>query len=55
MTIDSRISWTLTDTLQFYGSYSYISSTTDAINGNVDQNNNRLNFGVLYRGVGFRR
>ena len=55
LTIDSRISWTLTDTLQFYGSYSYISSTTDAINGNVDQNNNRLNFGVLYRGVGFRR
>ncbi len=55
LTVDSRLSWSLTDTLSVYGSYSYISSETDATSGSVDQSNNRVFFGVLYRGVGFRR
>ncbi len=57
LTVDSRISWNLTETLSVYGSYSYISSETDrtSISSNFNQSNNRVFFGVLYRGVGFRR
>ena len=55
LTLDSRISWSVTELLSVYGTYSYVSSETDATNANVNQRNNRLYFGVLYRGVGFRR
>gem|GEM_PF-1594919 len=57
LTVDSRISWNLTETLSVYSSYSYISSQTDqtSLSSNFKQSNNRVFFGVLYRGVGFRR
>ncbi|MEQ1802487.1 MAG: hypothetical protein ABL989_11235 [Gammaproteobacteria bacterium] len=54
-TIEPRISWRLTETLSVYSSYIYVSDTTDVTGGNVEQTNNRLYFGVLYRGVGLRR
>lgn len=59
LTLDSRISWSLTETLALYGEYSYISSENDANNrnfsSNSNQNNNRVFIGVRYRGIGFRR
>ncbi len=59
LTVDSRISWNLTETLSVFGSYSYISGETDANNSNFSSNsqqsNNRVFLGVRYRGVGFRR
>ena len=54
-TVDTGLSWSLTETLSVYGSYTYVSDTTDVIGGNVHQTNNRLYFGVRYRGVGLRR
>lgn len=54
-TVDARLSWSLTETLSVYGTYSYISNKTDATTSNVQETNNLLSFGVLYRGVGLRR
>ncbi|MBL8201892.1 MAG: hypothetical protein JNK40_13070 [Chromatiales bacterium] len=55
-TVDTGLSWRLTETLSVYGTYSYVSDTTDLIaGGNVHQTNNRLYLGVRYRGVGIRR
>lgn len=54
-TIEPRLSWRLTEVLSINGSYAYVSDVTDVTSGNVHQTNNRLYFGVLYRGVGLRR
>lgn len=54
-TVDTGLSWRLTTTLSVYGTYSYLSDTTDLNTGNIHQTNNRLYFGVRYRGVGLRR
>lgn len=54
-TIDTGLSWRLTETLSVYGTYSYVWDTTDVTTGNIHQTNNRLYFGVRYRGVGLRR
>jgi hypothetical protein len=54
-TVDAGLSWRLTETLSVYGTYSYLSDTTDVITGNIHQTNNRLYLGVRYRGVGLRR
>jgi hypothetical protein len=54
-TVEPGVSWRLTETLSVYGNYAYVRDTTDVTTGNVDQTNNRLFLGVLYRGVGLRR
>jgi hypothetical protein len=55
--IDSHLSWRLTETLLVYGAYTYNYNESDVIggNGNVQETNNLLFFGVQYRGVGLRR
>lgn len=56
LTIDTGLSWRLTATMTVYGTYSYVSDTTDLIGGgNVHQTNNRLYLGVRYQGTGIRR
>lgn len=55
LTVESRLSWQLTSTLSVFGAYTYATNETDVTTGNVDETNNRLYFGVLYRGVGLRR
>ena len=51
----ARAAWQLTSTLSVFGAYTYATNETDVTTGNVDETNNRLYFGVLYRGVGLRR
>ncbi len=56
LTIDTGVTWRLTSTLSAYGKYSYVASDTDvASGGSVEEENNRLYFGVTYRGLGIRR
>jgi len=54
-TVDSTVFWRLTQTMSVFGTYTYVSDTTDVTGGNIHQTNNRLYFGVRYRGVGLRR
>jgi len=54
-TVEPGMSWRITETLSAYGSYAYVSDTTDVTNGDVQQTNNRLFLGVIYRGIGVRR
>jgi len=55
-TIDTSLSWRLTETLTAFGTYSYVSDTTDALTGgDIHQTNNRLYVGIRYRGTGIRR
>ncbi|MEO7386310.1 MAG: hypothetical protein ABIX37_05190 [Gammaproteobacteria bacterium] len=54
-TVDTGLSWQLTTTLALYGTYSYTDNETDTTSGTVSQTNNRLFFGVRYRGVALRR
>jgi predicted porin len=53
-TVDTSLSYQLTPTLTTYGRYSYVSSRDGGSDAPTDTNN-RLFFGVSYRGVGFRR
>lgn len=50
-TIETRLNYRLTSTLSAYTTYSYV-STDDVVEKDV---NNRLYFGITYRGTGLRR
>lgn len=52
---DLSASWKLTPTLSVYGTYTYQMDRQDVIGFSADRDNNRLFFGVKYRGVGLRR
>ncbi len=56
-TVDSTLSWRMTDTLSLIGAYTYVFNKNDAANSSIsnDETNNRLYLGVLFRGVGVRR
>lgn len=55
LTIDGMVTWRLTPTLSTYGKYSYVSNEYNVTNADTEQTNNRVSFGVSYRGTGFRR
>ena len=55
VTADLGANWRLTPTLSVYGRYSYRTDRQDVTGGSADRDNNRLFFGVKYRGVGLRR
>jgi hypothetical protein len=55
-TVDSTLSWRMTENLSLIGTYTYVFNKNDVTNAtNNSETNNRLYLGVLYRGVGFRR
>lgn len=54
VTLDGILSWNLTANLTFNGAYTYYLDRTDFSGANTTQNNNRLIFGFVYRGTGFR-
>lgn len=55
LTFDTTVFWRLTPTLTSYAKYSFVSNETKVSSGTVDEENNRLFFGISYRGIGFRR
>ena len=55
ITMDSTLSWRMTETLSLVGTYSYGFNKNAGTGSSNQETNNRLYVGVLFRGVGFRQ